>query len=258
MGKKIKVIRVCILVAFISLLTIILLLTCQNNKTFKKIINKQNDVYEIYMALQEIPEEKFRQEEAETGIKHVGDELSTEFLLEKVVEIQEELERLRRDVNRQSERIRDEEIFLMLTERFVNDYTEKGLNYFNESDYEKASIAFDMALKYQQNNTTLLFYQTYATYLSYGGRIITGNRLTDMQKKVREMQDRGFREEEQIYYTVEEMERRINEIGYNINLDRMQRMIKHESISETQNRDNKITDGKQVMDEENDYKEAEE
>ena len=140
----------------------------------------------------------------------------TVFLVEKLAEIQGVLEGGLEDEGLSEERAREEEIITMLTEQMVNDYTESAMGYFREGDYGKAARDFNRALRYRRRNTTLMFYHIYALYLGQQDRRLTADELAGIQTRLRELQERGFREEERIGYSVAEMEQKVREMGYNI------------------------------------------
>jgi hypothetical protein len=135
---------------------------------------------------------------------------------DRLTEIQDVLEDVYRYVKLSAERTREGEIITMLTEQMVNEYTENALEYFRDEDYGKAARDFNRALRYRRRNTTLMFYHIYSLYLGQQDRTLTVDELTGMQARIRELQERGFREEERIGFSVAEMEQKAQEMRYNI------------------------------------------
>jgi flagellar basal body-associated protein FliL len=221
-----------IFIAFlvIFLLAAVLVITLRNNKMLNHIL------YE-HMYEEEIVEDTELEPDPDTAPNlSPAPNPEIEIVLKRLEEIQGALLRVQIAINRLLISRRDEDTYRMLTARFFNEYKERGLNFFNNQDYANAANAFDMALSFQQNNTTLLFYQTYASYLSHvqSGRALSMSELTDIQTKVLELLERGFRAEEQIYYSIEEMERRVLEMGYNTNVLEMTQADEFESIETDQ------------------------
>ena len=119
---------------------------------------------------------------------------------------------------------REDYIVVMMAEKLSYDYAIQALKYFKESDYGNASATFSLALRYQQRNTTLLFYQIYSLYLRHIKAPLTENEMIMIQARLRELKERGFREQDYIDHTIEEMQLRVEEMEYNVEILR-QRVV---------------------------------
>jgi predicted GIY-YIG superfamily endonuclease len=111
---------------------------------------------------------------------------------------------------------RNERIRTILVEKAVYDYTREGLELFRGRNYLKAHDAFGQALRYQGNNTTLLFYRLYSRYLAVIDEPLTGVEREEILAGIGRLKAAGYRREEYLEFSGEEMEARTGEMEYNI------------------------------------------
>jgi len=201
-----------IIAAVICFLAGNFIVSCQNNKMLK-------DFFGIYGKANEKIAEIAEEEIFDDGKVILNAEKENfnamEILLNSIAGMREDNASVRWALNRLTEERRDNEILGMLSEKFVNDFTDKGMQYFNDFDYVNAASAFNEALRYKQDNTTLIFYSMYSSYLAKGGS-------ENMQETLLELREKGFREEELLFYTIDEMEKRLDQINFNLNTERKQ------------------------------------
>jgi len=202
-----------ILPVFIIIFLIIIQLrvTFQNNKLLKQMAEKYNNMEEI----NNIYEEDKNQLSMEDAL---------ELLLKRISGIQEENIAVRRAVNNLNAGKREEQIITMLSEKFINDYTDKGLRHFFESDYKNAENAFNTALLYQNDNTSLMFFRTYCSYLNMSNDNYSDDETYVILLHILELKEKGFKEAETIYFSISEMEKIVNEMYFNINFINSERV----------------------------------
>jgi hypothetical protein len=173
-------------------------------------LNKhRNDVLDEIKAAQKLQEEQMslRLDEVASGLALLGENFSGS---------QDLYDRLQRSLNRPSGRGRDDEIVVMLSEKLSYDYIEKALQSLKDRDYANAASGFNMALKYQQRNRTLMFYETYSLYLQQINRGMTESELTEAEARVKELKGLAFREQERVDLSIKEMEQILDDMLYNI------------------------------------------
>jgi hypothetical protein len=110
----------------------------------------------------------------------------------------------------------EERILMVLTEKVTYDYTRRGLEHFKGGEYLLAHETFSRALRYQRSNTTLLFYQTYSLYLSRVDQALTSGEWETILANVRELDLRGYRPQERLDFTGEQMRQKASDMAYNI------------------------------------------
>jgi len=197
--KKILTIYSCITgmaVTVAVILTIILIRTIHQN----------------YMVLQQFKDEQERKDESATG--RIMAEI--QMIHEEITGIQEILGAVLEAVGRSAGENREGEIIGMLAEKLAYDYTEKALEYFRRADYANAFNVFTRALQRQRRNTTLQFYQAYALYLRQRDEALSDGEWVVLQGLIRDLQGIRFRTQEQLDFTVEEMDQKLKEMEYNM------------------------------------------
>ncbi|ULQ59038.1 hypothetical protein K7I13_11015 [Brucepastera parasyntrophica] len=110
----------------------------------------------------------------------------------------------------------DERILDVMLERTVDDYTQAGIDYFNMAAYEKACAAFTKALKYKSENTTLLFFQLYSLYLNKMNNGFDEETFKMIHDGLAVLEAKGYKMEEQLVFTEEEMSGKTADMAYNI------------------------------------------
>ena len=182
----------------------------------------------FYQSLQQFRDEqaKFRNEQrkreelTEEQLDGITAELS--LVKEGIAEIQETLAVELGAIGRLGDQGRGGEIIGMIAEKISYDYTQRALQYFIEENYTNAYVTFTRALRYQQGNSTLQFYQIYSLYLGNRNTRLTDSEFAIIESGIREINNKGFREQEHLVYTAEEMQKRIEEMEYNIEALRQQ------------------------------------
>lgn len=121
-------------------------------------------------------------------------------------------------IDRLGKQGRDIEIVGMVTEKLGYDYVQRAMQYFGEGNYGSAYITFSRALRYQRGNSVLRFYQIYSLYLRHNDMRLTDSELAIIQEGIHEINRRGFREQEQLGFSLEEMREKLTEMEYNVEL----------------------------------------
>jgi len=208
--------RFFILLAGILVIIFLQILNCISQQ--KQIYLLDAEAARTVLVLEKLTEIQKNEKQLPAGelktvlIEQTVDDFVEKMVLGKLAEIQEALEKMQKN----EKQLSSGEIIGMLTEQMVNNYTESALDYFTEEDYANAARDFGRALRYQRGNTTLIFYQTYTLYLEQRNRALTESEFTGIQARIRELQEKGFREEEKIGFSVAEMEYKVREMGQNL------------------------------------------
>jgi len=216
--KRILILQSIIAIILIFLAIGAIVTTVQYSRLFQQLAKDHEGIEE---DLEKIREE---QREAEKTICMRLDKITEELSLlkEGSENTQEMLMVQLRAISRMGGQVRGGEIIGMIAEKLIYDYIQRALQYFMDADYGNAYATFSLALRYQENNSTLQFYQIYSLYLGQKNAKLTELELTAIDKGIREIKERGFKENEQLEFSIEEMENKMIEIKYNIDILRQQ------------------------------------
>jgi len=165
----------------------------------RQIKDEQEEQEESCFQLEEscqLNEMQVPEEYSQTGIDPQINRIST-----RIAGIQGEIAKVQREINWLVESRRDEEV--ILSEK----YKKEGLQYFENHDYANAVYAFDLALRYQQHNTTLLFYHSYSLWRRHyiNRKPLSSRELENVIKQNAALQNAVFNEEEWSGFSVEKM-----------------------------------------------------
>jgi len=203
--KKILVLKICIIIIAVTIMVIFAIIQTGTIKQNHTLIQQFKD----------------EQEQREERAIERAERMMVELHL-----IQEALKATLEVIDSPAGKNREGEIIGMIAEKLNHDYTEKAMQYFREADYANAFTAFSRALQYQRRNTTLRFYQAYALYLQHKDAALSDSELAIQQGLIRDLQGTGFREQEQLDFTAEEMYQKLKEMEYNITTLRQQKNIR--------------------------------
>jgi hypothetical protein len=121
-------------------------------------------------------------------------------------------------IGRLGEQGRDIEIVGMMSEKLGYDYVQTAMRYFEEGNYGNAYTTFSLALRYQRGNSVLRFYQIYSLYLRHSYTRLTDSEVVIIQEGINELNRRGFREQDQLEFSLEEMREKLTEMESNVEL----------------------------------------
>lgn len=127
-----------------------------------------------------------------------------------------------RNINETERRIRntiisrDEGTRAILIEKVVYDYVREGLGHFNDREYIKAHDLFNRASRYRRNDTTIQFYRIYSRYLGMVDDPLPEGELGGILGMAMNLEEAGFRPDEKLEFSEEEMRRKTREIAYNL------------------------------------------
>jgi hypothetical protein len=104
----------------------------------------------------------------------------------------------------------------IILEKIIHDYVREGLRCFDKKEYLKAHDLFSRALKLRRGDTTVQFYHIYSRYLGAVDSAFTARERETILAGLGELERKGYREEDLLVFSGEEMRQKVIERAYNI------------------------------------------
>jgi hypothetical protein len=110
----------------------------------------------------------------------------------------------------------EKEFHDIVIKKIIHDYIREGLGYFEKQEYLKARDLFSRALTLRRGDTTVQFYHIYSRYLGAADAAFTAGERESILAGIGELERIGYREDERLGFSGEEMRRKAAEMAYNV------------------------------------------